>query len=160
MACRAILDIALREFRMQATTTSHTKRDEPCLLMRLRQELRLIDVAAGVVTRRAKGLLIVTRLTLCSFFRGRNSMRKLEVQIVDFGQFHSLAAIDRGDPRRHRRGQVFSGQIDSDEIGAIVAVGARFLRVARCAGRRRRSGDDLVFVYKICPIVFPRPKRS
>jgi len=39
MACRAILNVPLRQLRVQPAATPHTKRDEPRLPMGLRQEI-------------------------------------------------------------------------------------------------------------------------
>jgi hypothetical protein len=69
----------------------------------LRLKFDLVHIAAGRVTGGAKRLLVVTSLTLGSFSRRRNAVRKPEVQIVHFCKPHALPAVDRRQSGRMRR---------------------------------------------------------
>ena len=95
VACSAVLDIAFCQLRMQTASASHTERYETTLLMRLREKLRLVDIAACFVARRAERLILMAGLAFRDLFGGLNAVRELEVQVMDLCKFHSLSTIDR-----------------------------------------------------------------
>ena len=105
--------------------------------MGLRNEFRLIDIAARSVTSGAESLLLMACLTLGPLLRGCNTVREFEVQVMSFGQFHSLAAISRCNAWRPRRSEVPARKIYAHKVRTVMTVGACFLRMTGCTGCSR-----------------------
>jgi hypothetical protein len=60
----AALNVPPREFRVNPSTGTNTNRHKPCLLVGLRLELALVDIAASLVAGRAECLKVVTALAI------------------------------------------------------------------------------------------------
>ena len=93
-------DIPSGQLSMHTTAGSDSNRHKPRLSVRLWLEFSLVDIPSCCVTRCTEGLLVMTRLAVGSFAFNRETVGKLEVQIVYLRRSHPLTAIVGSEPRR------------------------------------------------------------
>ena len=133
----AALNVAPRKLCMESSTAPDAERYKRCLSMGFRLEASLVDVTPRRMAGCAEGLLAVTRLAIRRLPFSRKAVRKLEIQIVDLRDPQALATIDCRYSRRVSRHQILPGHVNFQEIGAVVAIRARLLCMARRTIRRR-----------------------
>ena len=87
-------------------------------------------------------------------------MRESEIQIVYLLQGHSLRSVIGSQTRTPRRNEVHASSSGLHQFRVYVAILARFVGMARHAGRILHSGKQFVLGGKICPVVFLWPQRD
>ena len=92
-------DIPSGQFSMHTAAGSDSNRHKPRLSVRFWLEFSLVDIPSCCVTRCTEGLLVMTRLAIGSFAFNRETVSKLEVQIVYLRHLHPLTAIVGSEPR-------------------------------------------------------------
>jgi hypothetical protein len=93
-------DIPPGQFGMDTTAGPDSNRHKPRLSVRLRLEFCLVDIPSCCVARSTESLLVMASLAIGGFAFNRETMGKLEVQIVYLRRSHPLTAIVGSEPRR------------------------------------------------------------
>lgn len=158
MTRRAAFQVAPRHLRMLAAAAPHTDCYKPRLTMPARFERFLINIPSRSVARRAKLFLPVTRLAIGKFTFCRDSVCKLEIQIVHFRERTCLTTVDRLQARSTRRRQILLSLIHACEDRSSMTVVAGFLRMAGSATCPFGAGichasKTLVLADEIRPVV-------
>lgn len=162
MARSTAFDVTPRQQRMAATAAAGAGRHEkPCFVrMRSWSKAQLIHVPAGRMTGGTKSFFLMACLAILLLLLGGQSVGKPEIQVVNLGKSHSLAAVNRRQSRGAGRNHVLAGFRSIRQRGSVVAICACFLGMAAHTCCIADACNPLVLADEIRLVVFFGPQRG